>query len=197
MPPFRNFLSSRKGPTTIDTVDENQRPIVVGRPSLTEQRTNSSGIRTPKDEVHEYQLSGETKIKTIAHLAQVANTDGPQKSMTVESIYRYAFQSQSWCTMPLLTHHDQPSPTEKKSFWSKSPHSTISSNHRSLISENEPFSISRESFESYRRSFVSIPIPKCQCTQRDLPEPRCPPGYLSPFPNAQLRQLPNPRLPPD
>jgi hypothetical protein len=48
-----------------------------------------------------------------------------------------------------------PSPqTEKPAFWhSKSNTSTTSSNHRSLLSENEPFSISRESFDSYRRSF--------------------------------------------
>ncbi|EXJ85210.1 hypothetical protein A1O3_05885 [Capronia epimyces CBS 606.96] len=45
-----------------------------------------------------------------------------------------------------------PSPTEKKSFWVKSPVSG-NSNHRSCFNENEPFSISRESFESYRRSF--------------------------------------------
>jgi len=46
-----------------------------------------------------------------------------------------------------------PSPTEKKSFWHRSTNSTTSSNHRTLLAENEPFSISRESFESYRRSF--------------------------------------------
>ncbi|KAL8794475.1 MAG: hypothetical protein Q9195_002948 [Heterodermia aff. obscurata] len=47
-----------------------------------------------------------------------------------------------------------PSPPEKKGFWQRSPTSTnLNSNHRSLLSENEPFSISRESFESYRRSF--------------------------------------------
>jgi len=46
-----------------------------------------------------------------------------------------------------------PSPTEKKSFWHKSPHSTQSSSHRSVLNENEAFTISRESFESYRRSF--------------------------------------------
>ncbi|KAF2761636.1 hypothetical protein EJ05DRAFT_496539 [Pseudovirgaria hyperparasitica] len=48
-----------------------------------------------------------------------------------------------------------PSPTEKKSFWgSRSNTSTTSSsNHRSLLNENEPFNISRESFDSYRRSF--------------------------------------------
>lgn len=45
-----------------------------------------------------------------------------------------------------------PSPTEKKSYWHKSP-STASSNHRSVFNENEPFSISRDSFDSYRRSF--------------------------------------------
>jgi len=45
-----------------------------------------------------------------------------------------------------------PSPTEKKGFWSRSP-SRNTSNHRDLLNENEPFSISRESFDSYRRSF--------------------------------------------
>lgn len=55
---------------------------------------------------------------------------------------------------PQLTPY-QPSPPEKKSFWHKSPtgKSSVSSNHRSILTENEPFSISRESFESYRRSF--------------------------------------------
>jgi hypothetical protein len=49
----------------------------------------------------------------------------------------------------------QPSPPEKKSFWHKSPtgKSSNSSHPRSVLTENEPFSISRESFESYRRSF--------------------------------------------
>ena len=50
---------------------------------------------------------------------------------------------------------DQPSPPEKKSFWAKSPNGTVSSNHRSILSDTEPFSIYRESLESYRRSFVS------------------------------------------
>lgn len=51
-----------------------------------------------------------------------------------------------------------PSPSEeRKSFWggTSSSRSTTSSsvNHRSLVKENEPFNISRESFDSYRRSF--------------------------------------------
>ncbi|PGH15534.1 hypothetical protein AJ79_02316 [Helicocarpus griseus UAMH5409] len=43
-----------------------------------------------------------------------------------------------------------PSPTEKKSFWHRS---SSQNNTRNLVDENEPFSISRESFDSYRRSF--------------------------------------------
>ncbi|KAJ5587683.1 uncharacterized protein N7459_003448 [Penicillium hispanicum] len=46
-----------------------------------------------------------------------------------------------------------PSPPEKPSFWHRYPGSARSSNHRDLVDENEPFSISRESFDSYRRSF--------------------------------------------
>ncbi|PGH14174.1 hypothetical protein AJ80_06043 [Polytolypa hystricis UAMH7299] len=45
-----------------------------------------------------------------------------------------------------------PSPTERKGFWSRSS-SRRGSHHRNLVNENEPFSISRESFDSYRRSF--------------------------------------------
>ncbi|KAL1654581.1 hypothetical protein SLS61_002770 [Didymella pomorum] len=52
-----------------------------------------------------------------------------------------------------------PSPQqEKPTFWhSKSNVSTTSSNHRSLLAETEPFNISRESFDSYRRSFQGRP----------------------------------------
>ncbi|GAM82097.1 hypothetical protein ANO11243_000760 [Dothideomycetidae sp. 11243] len=48
-----------------------------------------------------------------------------------------------------------PSPTEQnKTFWSsRSNTSTTSSNQRSILSPDEPFNISRESFDSYRRSF--------------------------------------------
>ncbi|OCL13531.1 hypothetical protein AOQ84DRAFT_104870 [Glonium stellatum] len=63
-----------------------------------------------------------------------------------------------------------PSPPEKPGFWhSRSNASTTSSNHRSLLSENEPFSISRESFDSYRRSFdisARSPIPDVDCRPR-------------------------------
>ena len=73
----------------------------------------------------------------------------------------------------------QPSPQqEKPTFWhSKSNVSTTSSNHRSLLAENEPFSISRESFDSYRRSFV------CYATSGKTP-------LIS---TGHFRALPNPR----
>ncbi|KAJ5244137.1 hypothetical protein N7489_004233 [Penicillium chrysogenum] len=46
-----------------------------------------------------------------------------------------------------------PSPPERPSFWRRYPGSSKSVNHRDLVDDNEPFSISRESFDSYRRSF--------------------------------------------
>ncbi|KAJ5698586.1 hypothetical protein N7462_000591 [Penicillium macrosclerotiorum] len=89
-----------------------------------------------------------------------------------------------------------PSPPEKQSFWHRYPGSTRSSNHhRDLVDENEPFSISRESFDSYRRSFdisarspvihpdaapsrssfdsrfSRINSPTMQCSSRDRPNP--------------------------
>ncbi|KAF1841018.1 uncharacterized protein K460DRAFT_371010 [Cucurbitaria berberidis CBS 394.84] len=65
-----------------------------------------------------------------------------------------------------------PSPQqEKPTFWhSKSNTSVASSNHRSLLSENEPFSISRESFDSYRRSFdISARSPVQDCINETYP----------------------------
>lgn len=48
----------------------------------------------------------------------------------------------------------EPSPPERPGFWTAaSSRSTTSSRSRSLFDENEPFNISRESFDSYRRSF--------------------------------------------
>ncbi|KAH9823691.1 Ubiquitin-conjugating enzyme E2 S-C [Teratosphaeria destructans] len=46
-------------------------------------------------------------------------------------------------------------PPERRSFWNASSRTTSSTSttHRSLVAENEPFNISRESFDSYRRSF--------------------------------------------
>lgn len=51
-----------------------------------------------------------------------------------------------------------PAPMEKPAFWqSRSNSSLASSNYQSIFTDNETFTISRESFDSYRRSFVSFP----------------------------------------
>ncbi|KAK0940806.1 hypothetical protein LTR29_007687 [Friedmanniomyces endolithicus] len=60
-----------------------------------------------------------------------------------------------------------PSPTERKSFWSThSSRSTTSTNYRGhLNASDDQFSISRESFDSYRRSFdISARSPVLQAT---------------------------------
>lgn len=70
-------------------------------------------------------------------------------------VYLPVCTTSPYTSVPLLTRPSQPSPTERKNFWStKSNSSTNSStNHRAMLSD-EPFNISRESFDSYRRSFV-------------------------------------------
>jgi len=56
-----------------------------------------------------------------------------------------------------------PLPTEKPGFWqTRSNSSLASSNYQSIFADNETFTISRESFDSYRRSFdisARSPIP--------------------------------------
>ena len=60
----------------------------------------------------------------------------------------------------LSVHADvsKPSPPEKKSFWPRRTNpSGTSTGTRDSESEIEAFPISRESFDSYRRSFVGVP----------------------------------------
>ncbi|KAF1984692.1 hypothetical protein K402DRAFT_395391 [Aulographum hederae CBS 113979] len=70
--------------------------------------------------------------------------------------YKLSEIDDSGCYLP-------PSPTEKKSFWGSRSSTSSSSGYRNALSENsECFSISRESFDSYRRSFdisARSPIP--------------------------------------
>jgi len=84
-----------------------------------------------------------------------------------------------------------PSPPDKRSFWRRTPTSTTSSSHRSALSENEPFSISRESFDSYRRSFVrsaQLSPPRTFPIQSHHNRPRTLPPLLPPirFPSPPL-----------
>ncbi len=92
----------------------------------------------------------------------------------------------SWLKRTRKLIRQQPSPPEKESFWRKSGMSRSSSNHRSLVDENEPFSISRESFDSYRRSFVSLSF----CIPEDLNGNSCniSIGYLRAIAHNLLRR---------
>ncbi|MCJ1359620.1 MAG: hypothetical protein MMC33_009622 [Icmadophila ericetorum] len=88
-----------------------------------------------------------------------------------------------------------PSPPEKKSFWTRSPTSTTTSSHRSMLSENEPFSISRESFESYRRSFdisARSPVYQTDTAPRQSLDSRSPRTPRSAISSARKFEKPQP-----
>ncbi|MCJ1336057.1 hypothetical protein MMC09_001332 [Bachmanniomyces sp. S44760] len=82
---------------------------------------------------------GTTASRTSSTLSIKPNKDEPNE-------FKLSVVNDSGIYLP-------PSPPDKKSFWHRTPTSTTTSSHRSMLSETEPFSISRESFESYRRSF--------------------------------------------
>ncbi|KAJ5794133.1 hypothetical protein N7457_000732 [Penicillium paradoxum] len=68
----------------------------------------------------------------------------------------YLSPNQRPAPIPIRNSQDEPTdlpPPERPSFWRRYPGSNKPTNHRDLVDENEPFSISRESFDSYRRSF--------------------------------------------
>ncbi|KAI9886437.1 MAG: Mitochondrial ATPase complex subunit atp10 [Watsoniomyces obsoletus] len=72
-------------------------------------------------------------------------------------------------------------PPERTGFWGRSHSVTGTTNHRALLGENAPFSISRESFESYRRSFdISARSPVMQ--------PMTPPRHSE---DSRTRRMPS------
>ncbi|KAF2214804.1 hypothetical protein CERZMDRAFT_20220, partial [Cercospora zeae-maydis SCOH1-5] len=93
-----------------------------------------------------------------------------------------------------------PSPTEKKSFWGStaSRSTTSSSLHKCAFDENEQFNISRESFDSYRRSFdISARSPVSQPDSRPrasldsrtfLPPPRMSNSFHRPLQVPQTQE---------
>jgi len=87
-----------------------------------------------------------------------------------------------------------PSPPaqEKNNFFSRTSTSTTqSTTHGSVLSENEPFNISRESFDSYRRSFdisARAPIYACEGPVRQSMDSRRNLNAYSPRPSFQDRE---------
>lgn len=123
MPPFRNPFGRKP-------------PVVNGATSVEDENTRPSapnGIekKSPRPDYAASRASSSLSIK--------GRKEEPSE-------YKLSVVNDSGVYLP-------PSPTEKKSFWQRTASSTTTSSHRSMLSENEPFSISRESFESYRRSF--------------------------------------------
>ncbi|SLM35620.1 hypothetical protein LPUS_04947 [Lasallia pustulata] len=123
MPPFRNPFGRRPQPPN---------DPIPGQGEDTPAAAPNGQAKAP-------QRSDLTNSRTSSALSIKANKDEPNE-------FKLSVVNDSGVYLP-------PSPPEKKSFWHRSATSSSSSNHRSMLSENEPFSISRESFDSYRRSF--------------------------------------------
>ncbi|MCJ1475952.1 hypothetical protein MMC13_004616 [Lambiella insularis] len=123
MPPFRNPFV-RKPPAANGTpISQEDGPLAT---------LPNGALKKPQRE----DLMGS---RTSSSLSIKPNKDEPNE-------FKLSVVNDSGVYLP-------PSPPDKKSFWRRTPTSSTVSSHRSVLSENEPFSISRESFESYRRSF--------------------------------------------
>ncbi|KAL8982465.1 MAG: hypothetical protein Q9205_003033 [Flavoplaca limonia] len=148
-------------------------PVVNGATSLQDENTPSS------------KANGEPLSQRPSYTSSRASSSLSIKRREEPSEYKLSVVNDSGVYLP-------PSPPEKKSFWSRSPtSSTISSNHRSLLNENEPFSISRESFESYRRSFdisARSPVPQEPLTPRQSLDAR-----MTRPPRSSIKDLPRPQ----
>ncbi|KAI9819830.1 MAG: hypothetical protein M1827_006399 [Pycnora praestabilis] len=153
--PIRNPFR-KAGATTLESYqDENNKPTSYnGRDSGFEETevagakpSSALDIRNNKDESNEYKLSGESPVPASASLRSKLKYGYEKYGEVNTMLFVHIVVNDSGVYLP-------PSPPEKKSFWRRSNNSSAaSSNHRSMLSENEPFSISRESFDSYRRSF--------------------------------------------
>ncbi|KAI9735223.1 MAG: hypothetical protein M1834_001813 [Cirrosporium novae-zelandiae] len=114
-------------------------PFTSKRPNTLDNPTSDENARPPQSPEDGFEKVDTHDSRSSAGLNIPRNKEQPNE-------YKLGIVNDSGVFLP-------PSPPEKRSFWHRSNNSTTSSNHRSLLNENEPFSISRESFESYRRSF--------------------------------------------
>ncbi|KAL8845819.1 MAG: hypothetical protein Q9221_009049 [Calogaya cf. arnoldii] len=147
-------------------------PVVNGPTSLQDENARPS-------------LNADATAQRPSYTSSRASSSLSIKRREEPSEYKLSVVNDSGVYLP-------PSPPEKKIFWSRSPtSSTVSSNHRSLLNENEPFSISRESFESYRRSFdisARSPVPPEPLTPRQSLDAR-----MARPPRSSIKDLPRPQ----
>ncbi|KAI1336439.1 hypothetical protein F5Y15DRAFT_394695 [Xylariaceae sp. FL0016] len=122
--PIRSF-NPFKRPNSTEVADETVRP----------------GLLTPKDS-----YNGFEKVDTVGSRASSAWSIRSAKSND-NGDYKMSVVNDSGVYLP-------PSPVEEKGLWPRRPAASRSSlDTRSSIGDIEHFSISRESFDSYRRSF--------------------------------------------
>ncbi|KAI9674769.1 MAG: hypothetical protein M1817_001673 [Caeruleum heppii] len=141
--PIRNPFRKTPGPTNSSIAS----PDVAADPSPQSNGTSNGGF----EDVPVTGTAGAKKPSLIASTSSLSirsNGTGKRKEDEDGREYKLSVVNDSGVYLP-------PSPPEKQSFWHRTSSSARSSstNHRSMLSENEPFSISRESFDSYRRSF--------------------------------------------
>ncbi|KAM5439130.1 hypothetical protein McanCB56680_003763 [Microsporum canis] len=126
MPPFRNLFPRRPPAVNVEEASDEPGPLSAERSPARSSRPSLTLGRSRVDEPNEYKMSGKA---SVIYTPLNSGSSG--------------FVSDNGVYLP-------PSPTETNSYWQR-PSSRKAS--RNLLDENEPFSISRESFDSYRRSF--------------------------------------------
>ncbi|KAI1079442.1 hypothetical protein F5B20DRAFT_164427 [Whalleya microplaca] len=171
MPIMRNPFARRPGLTPgqangTDVSDENVRP----------------GAAVPRDS-----QAGFVKVDTIGSKASSALSIRSARSQD-NGDYKMSVVNDSGVYLP-------PSPTDEKGLWPRrSAASRTSMDTRSSLGDIEHFSISRESFDSYRRSFdISAKSP---VMVHDVPRQSLDSARFPRFPRASIRDQSFNREPP-
>ncbi|KAI8629258.1 hypothetical protein F5Y19DRAFT_95065 [Xylariaceae sp. FL1651] len=118
-----------------------KRPLLTTGAEVANDENAHSGLLTPKDS-----SSGFERVDTVGSRASSAWSIRSAKSHDTGD-YKMSVVNDSGVYLP-------PSPTEEKGLWPRRlANSRTSMDTHSSIGDIEHFSISRESFDSYRRSF--------------------------------------------
>ncbi|KAM5444119.1 hypothetical protein MferCBS31731_000636 [Microsporum ferrugineum] len=163
MPPFRNLFPRRPPAVNVEEASDEPGPLSAERSLVRSSRPSLTLGRSRVDEPNEYKMSGKASVIYTPLNSGSSGCNPNQQSTSPhppDSRYLACTLHKYWLTDDLYrtTHvvvsdngvYLPPSPTETNSYWQR-PSSRKAS--RNLLDENEPFSISRESFDSYRRSF--------------------------------------------
>ncbi|EEQ30981.1 conserved hypothetical protein [Microsporum canis CBS 113480] len=147
MPPFRNLFPRRPPAVNVEEASDEPGPLSAERSPARSSRPSLTLGRSRVDEPNEYKMSGKASVIYTPLNSGSSGSCTLHKYWLTDYLYRttHVVVSDNGVYLP-------PSPTETNSYWQR-PSSRKAS--RNLLDENEPFSISRESFDSYRRSFMA------------------------------------------